>query len=118
LLVDDGVAEQELASVTFHVPASAVFHRYEDVVRGQPGGAAGDTVILRATFTAPADAVMGGLAFDNPTAANSHALVGGTVPIVGLSAPARAIAAASGNTSRIYEVEVTPELGPRWRKQQ
>jgi hypothetical protein len=115
LLVDDGEGEQELAATTFQVRAWHVFLPYEDVVQGQAGGAVGDTLILRITFTGPPESGLGGVAFGNPSAADSQILLGGTVPTVDPAAPAAIAAARSASDTRLRRVEVAPNGALRWR---
>jgi hypothetical protein len=113
LIVDDGIEEEELASTTFTVPYHDYFRRFEDIVRGQTGGTAGDTIIVRVTFVGPTEAGAGGLAFDNPSAADSHVLLDRNVPIVETAAPARVVAA-GGSDTRLTRVDVQPGSRLRW----
>jgi hypothetical protein len=116
LVVDDGVDEQELANTTFQVPYNLYFRHYEDVLQGQTGGAAGDTLIVRVTFNGPVESGTGGLAFDHPGVAESHVLIDRNTSIVESVSPAAIAAAGSPGDTRLRRVEVAPDGELRWRQ--
>ena len=119
LLIRDGGSEQELASTTFSVPYSDVYEPFADVVTGQAGGAPGDTLVLRVTFTGPVESEPGEVLFGyHPLGLESLILVSGELSIsLPQTRPLAVAAGARKVMTNIYELEGPPRRYQRPRRQ-
>ena len=86
LVVDGGAGEQVLMTETVRVRYSTAYRWFKRLLLGQPGGVAGDALILRVTFTGPAESEIGELAFGHQQL-RSRVAVNGPVSLLGPGAP-------------------------------
>lgn len=78
LVVSHNGVETELAKTKFTVPSSQYFERFSATVDGQGGGAPGDEIILRISFSGSSS---GSIIFGSSEYSDSHIVVPGNITV-------------------------------------